>query len=201
MELLALALQGTGLQRTERREESILEIALVPVINWHSQGPGSYTSLVNPGKPVPQRSWIPAALNDAVLANAPSLEEIEPELAAQVDGRYLVGYNLRSQWRLLHRRCPKLRPAGLIDTFQLARVIDPGHRNDLGAVIERLGLSAAVRRQAGTPRRCLWDAVASGMLLTALALPVFGPEPSISELLGIAGIPLDETARPAMLFA
>ena len=188
MDLVAVNLQGTG--GHDRRQEAILEIALVPMINWHLQPTLAYRSVVNPQRPVPRRLWIPLALTEAVLRAGPSLEQIEPTLADRINGKFLVGYDLRAKWQLLHRNCPKLDPAGLIDTLRLARMIDPGHRHDLGSVISRLGLTrtaSGLADQVG-PRRTMWDAVASGLLLGTLARPVLGPDAGTEELLAMAGV-------------
>ena len=116
-----------------------------------------------------------------------------------MNGQYLVGYNLAAQWPLLRRCCPDLAPAGWIDTLRLARTIDPGHRNDLASVIERLRLTRQVDQLAvSLPGRALWDAVAAALLFGALAVPVLGADVGPDELLGICGVSTDRRDRRPM---
>lgn len=190
MELVALDLEGSGAQDRER--EAILEIALVPIVDWQPDMASTYCTLINPDRSIPQRPWISPGLTSAVLRDAPPLAEIEPELARRINGKYLVGHNIGVDWRLLRRRCPDITPAGLIDTLRLARTIDPAGRNGLGAVVERLGLTEDVNRRTvgSAPHRALWDTVAVALLLPVLTRRVLGGDVLSGELLAAASIPL-----------
>jgi DNA polymerase III epsilon subunit-like protein len=189
VELVALDLEGSGAQ--DRDNEAILEIALVPIINWQPDMASAYCSLVDPGRSIPQRRWISPGLTDALLGNAPPLAAVEPELAQRINGKYLVGHNIGVDWRLLHRRCPGVVPSGLIDTLRLARILDPVGPNGLAALVERFRLTEEVDRLAAgsAPHRALWDTVASGLLLTTLAHRVLGGNMSTDALIGAAGDP------------
>jgi DNA polymerase III subunit epsilon len=182
-------LEGSGAQ--DRDNEAILEIALVPIVDWKPDVASAYCTLINPGRPIPQRQWISPGLTDAVLSNAPTLAAIESELARRINGKYLVGHNVGVDWRLLHCRLPDVTPAGLIDTLRLARTVDPTVRNGLGLLVERFGLTDAVNRLAPGSRshRALWDSVAAGLLLAALADRVLGPTRTVGKLINLAGIP------------
>lgn len=59
-------------------------------------------------------------MNNATLRAAPPIADLEADLAARVNGRYLVGHNIGVDWRLLHRHRPTVNPAGLIDTLRPA---------------------------------------------------------------------------------
>ena len=76
--LVALDLEGTGAQ--DRDDEGILEIALVPITAGRPSLDEAYTTLINPGRPIPRRPWISPGLTDATLATAPPLSDIAPEL-------------------------------------------------------------------------------------------------------------------------
>ena len=67
--LVALDLEGSGAQ--DRDNEAILEIALVPITAGQPGTAATYTSLVNPGRPIPRRPWISLGLTTIVLAVAP----------------------------------------------------------------------------------------------------------------------------------
>jgi DNA polymerase-3 subunit epsilon/exodeoxyribonuclease X len=185
--LVALDLEGTGAQ--DHDDEGILEIAVVPLAGGQPGMPDAYCTLVNPGRPVPRRPWISPGLTTSAAAGAPAIADIEPELARCLSGSYIVGHNIGVDWRLLHRWCPSIRPAGLIDTLRLARLVYPGEKgNNLGRLLERHHLSAAVGSLAkgSQPHRALWDATGAALLLGALSAAWQPAGLSIEGLLGAA---------------
>lgn len=204
MELVAIDLEGSGAQ--DRENEAILEIALVPIVDWQLDMASAYCTLINPERRIPQRPWISPGLTDAVLRTAPTLADVEPELARRINGKHLVGHNIGVDWRLLHRRCPAITPTGLIDTLRLTRANNSGERANLSAVVERLGLTQDVYRLGvgSAPHRALWDAVASGLLLTALAQHALGQEGSAAAWAVAAAVPAtvakSQPALPPSLF-
>ena len=189
--LVALDLEGSGAQ--EQDGEAILEIAIVPITRGLPSPPGSYTTLINPGRPVPRRPWISPGLTTSVLADAPSLADVTPELTARLAGKVIVGHNVGVDWRLLHRRCPDIRPAGLIDTLRLARYVHPGVKGrSLTALLSRYKLTSRVRELAkgSQPHRALWDSTGTALLLAELVneLPA-DPAPGLDDLMNIACYP------------
>ncbi|BCB88868.1 3'-5' exonuclease [Phytohabitans suffuscus] len=168
MELVAIDLEGSGAH--DRENEAILEIAVVPIVDWQPDMAAAYSTLINPERAIPQRPWISPGLTDAVLSEAPKLVEVEPELARRLNGKYLVGHNIGVDWRLLHRRCPGITPSGLIDTLRLARQSNQGGKRSLTAMIDHFALTKQVGRLAAgsVPHRALWDTVAVALLLRAL---------------------------------
>lgn len=132
--LVVIDLEGTGAQ--DRDDEAILEIALVPLVAGLPDMPTSYTTLINPGRPIAARPWLSPGLTDATLRRAPALADIERHLADRINARYLVGHNVSVDWRLLHRQLPALRPAGLIDTLRLAKALTTGRSRALTALIQ-----------------------------------------------------------------
>lgn len=73
----------------------------------------------------------------------------------------IVGHNITVDWRLLHRKCPSVQPAGLLDTLRLARLAPPGAKGDrLTALLDRRQLTAHVAQIArgSHAHRALWDA-------------------------------------------
>ena len=100
------------------------------------------------------------------------------------------GHNIAVDWRLLHRRCPTIQPAGLLDTLRLARHHRPHDvTRTLTALVEQLDLTAATNRLAAAsqPHRALWDATATALLLDALVMAGYHDDPTLTELLHIAG--------------
>jgi DNA polymerase-3 subunit epsilon/exodeoxyribonuclease X len=191
--MVALDLEGSGSQ--DRDQEAILEIALVPLSGGRPDVVEAWQSLVNPGRPIVRLPWISPGLTDLVLAAAPHLADIEEDLRRRLDGRILVGHNVRVDWRLLHRRCPSLRPVGLIDTLQLARYVHPRLRSrSLTALLAEHGLTARVNAliPGGQPHRALWDTVGAALLLPALIHLLPGGDATTAEhLRQIAGVDAD----------
>jgi DNA polymerase-3 subunit epsilon/exodeoxyribonuclease X len=207
-ELVALDLEGSGAQ--DRDQEAILEIAVVPLAAGQPVVSHAYTSLVNPGRPVPMRPWISPGLTDATLRAAPPIADLEPDLAARVNGRYLVGHNIGVDWRLLHRHCPTVNPAGLVDTLRLARWLKLTTGNSLTTLLAHLGLTSQVNAAApdARPHRALWDTVGAALLLTSLVSRGWSTPPSLAELAQVAALPTavsatadgQRKAEPDMLF-
>ncbi|WP_261568987.1 3'-5' exonuclease [Frankia gtarii] len=189
--LVAIDLEGTGAQGGD--QEDILEIALVPLHAGTVQVAESYTTVINPGRRITARPWLSPGLTNQVLASGPLLDQVEPELATRLHGRILVGHNVGVDWRLLHRRCPTVTPAGLLDTLRLARHLGQRTGNSLTALLDRHHLTRQVTDLAAgsQPHRALWDAIGAGLLLATLALQLDSSRPAtLDELHNLAEIPL-----------
>lgn len=192
--LVALDLEGTGAQ--DHDDEAILEIALVPIIEGRPSLDDAYTTLINPGWPIPHRPWISPGLTDATLATAPPLSDVEPQLTRRLSGKILVGHNVSVDWRLLHRRCPRIQPAGLVDTLRLARRIHPDlPQKSLTSLIERYTLIDHVTQLAPSsqPHRALWDTAGAALLLAALIKNLPNSKTlRLAELQGLSGLELQK---------
>jgi DNA polymerase III subunit epsilon len=190
-DLVALDLEGSGAQ--DRDQEAILEIAVVPIIAGTAAVAHAYHTLVNPGRPVPRRPWISPGLTNTVLAHAPPISEVEPHLAQRLNGTIIAGHNIGVDWRLLHRRCPIITPAALLDTMKLSRHLGLTTAHGLGALIDHFGLADTVTTAAvgSQPHRALWDTVAAATLLGTLA-DHLTPHASLPDLLTIAAVPLGD---------
>lgn len=188
--LVALDLEGSGAQ--DRDDEAILEIAVVPFTNGQPDTAAAYSTLVNPGRTIPQRPWISPGLTNDALSGAPCPADVEPELARRVNGQIIVGHNVSVDWRLLHRRHPAITPTALIDTLRLARHLKLGAKDSLTALTTQLELTEQVERLAGTsqPHRALWDTVATAPLLPALITRGWPSGITLGTLLDIAGTDL-----------
>lgn len=165
--LVALDLEGTGAQ--DKNQEAILEIAAVRLVNGRPDQDTAFHSLINPGRPVPHRPWISPGLTDTTLATAPTTATVSTTLAPRLHACYLVGHNIRVDWKLLHRHFPTIEIAGLIDTLRLARTATPGMRHSLTALLDHFNLTDEVTATTGSqPHRALWDTIGAAHLLHAL---------------------------------
>lgn len=191
-DLIALDLEGSGPQDGEN--EAILEIAVVPLRDGQPDASGAFDSLINPGRRIRRGPWISPGITNELLSTAPPADAVEPELVRRLDGRIIVGHNVRVDWRLLRRRHPKVTPSGLLDTLRLARALDKSKKgHSLTAWIERTGLTQAVTEAASAsqPHRALWDTFAVAFLLAELVNRTESPDQPITQLLATAGVPLD----------
>jgi DNA polymerase III subunit epsilon len=186
--LVALDLEGSGAQ--DRDSEAILEIAVVPLTAGRPDTAAAYTTLINPGRLIPQRPWISPGLTTAVLATAPGPADVEPELARRINGHIIVGHNVGVDWRLLHRRHPAITPTALIDTLRLARHLKLGTKNSLSALTAQLELTPEIERLAtgSQPHRALWDTIAAALLLPALIARAWPQGATLTDLLSIAAL-------------
>ncbi|MHB1612338.1 MAG: exonuclease domain-containing protein, partial [Sulfobacillus sp.] len=80
-ELLFIDLEGTGGDDGPREE--IVEICLLKVRGKRVLE--HFSSLVNPGRPVPSKPWIPHRITTPTLASAPWWSELAPQVAERVD--------------------------------------------------------------------------------------------------------------------
>jgi DNA polymerase-3 subunit epsilon len=196
-DLIALDLEGSGPQDPDG--EAILEIALVPIRQGRPDVDAAFSTLINPGRRIRRGPWISPGITNNVLSAAPPAAAVGADILSRVEGKILVGHNVRVDWRLLHKRFPDAAPAGLLDTMRLARSLHPDQKrgHGLGPWIDRLGLAHTVDAAApgSQPHRALWDTVAAALLLGALMDKT--SDPTAANLRTLAGVPLtDERATP-----
>ncbi|HZN18537.1 MAG TPA: 3'-5' exonuclease [Micromonosporaceae bacterium] len=189
--LVALDLEGSGAQ--DGADEAILEIAVVPLRGGRPDCDGAYTTLVNPGRFIPPRPWLSPGLAGRILSAAPPLGEVGPRVAAMVNGMVIVGHNIGVDWRLLHRRCPRLAPAGLLDTLRIARHLQLPGKHKLTTLLASFNLTGQVTAAApgSRPHRALWDTVGTALLLETLIHHGWDDGLSLHELLATASVPLN----------
>ncbi|MBO3737533.1 3'-5' exonuclease [Actinoplanes flavus] len=200
--LVALDLEGSGAQDGD--QEAILEIAAVRLIAGRPDAATAYATLIDPGRPIPARPWISPGLAGTALSGAPTLDDVEPQLARRLDGAYLVGHKIGVDWRLLYRRCPSISIAGLIDTHRLAKALPATGKNSLTELLARHRLTDAVNAvaPASRPHRALWDTIGASLLLDTLIQQHWTGDPSLDDLLAVAAPPGPKTtpAAQATLF-
>jgi DNA polymerase III subunit epsilon len=150
------------------REAGITEIGAVRV--HRGAVVGEFTSLVNPGLPIPAEIQVLTGIDDEMLADAPSVASMLPGLLAFADGCVLAAHNARFDLGFLTAAC---EAAGVswpgfpvLDTVRLARhlMTVPDEVPDC-----KLGTLAAYFGSPAQPsHRALADARATAELLTHL---------------------------------
>ena len=197
-DLVAIDLEGSGPQ--DPAGEAILEIALVPIRHGAPDIDRAFSSLINPERKITRGPWTSPGITNAALEHAPTLDEVAPKIIELVAGVWLVGHNVRVDWRLLTKTLPTAEPVGLIDTLRLAKHRHPelkkGH--GLQAWIERLDLTDTITQAAhgSQPHRALWDTVATATLLKVFMRDQPANITDLDALLTIAGLDLAGNPHP-----
>jgi len=141
--VIALDLETTGL---DAEQDAIIEIGAVRFRGARVED--EWSALVNPGRPLPPFITQLTGIDDAMLANAPRLSAVLPELAGFVGELPVLGHNVRFDLGFL-------RPRGLLrynlalDTYDLASVVMPSaSRYRLEALASELGILTQVHHRA-----------------------------------------------------
>lgn len=164
-ELVVVDLEGTGAD--EGPLEEIVEICMLKIRGLHVLD--RFFTLVNPGRPVFRKPWLPHGLTTPDLIQAPSWSDIEEQVIERLEGAIVVGHNVRVDWALLHRKLPGVHPRMLLDTLRLARVVHPGRSgHSLSALVSRYQLDAELNPLNLRPHRALYDATATMLVFSAL---------------------------------
>jgi DNA polymerase III subunit epsilon len=87
--LVCFDLETTG---TDVVNDRIVQIALIRVDLDGSRQ--AFTSLVNPGRPIPPRATEVHGIRDEDVRDAPTLFDLRPQLAALLEGADLAGFNI-----------------------------------------------------------------------------------------------------------
>ena len=132
---VALDLETTGL---DPQRDSILEIGAVKFRG--DEVLDKFSSLVNPGRPVPPKITELTGITDEMVQNAPSLWSVLPRLSAFVRDLPVIGHNVAFDLGFL-RRQKVLASNESLDTFELAGILIPHEeRYSLGKLTEALGV-------------------------------------------------------------
>lgn len=126
-----------------------------------------WSSLVRPSAPLRPSIRRLTGIRQEMVDDAPSLEEVLPELMGRLEGRVLVAHNAPFDRRVLRQSCERIglpwpQPPSLC-TAALARALLPLQRERrLGALADALGIEIAVAHRA------LADAETCARVLCAL---------------------------------
>ena len=111
-----------------------------------------WQTLVNPGVTVSAGTTALTGIDNDMLAEAPSFEQIAAELRARLAGRVFVAHNVRFDYGFIRREFARLDSdwrAPSLCTVRLSRMLYPQMpRHNLAAVAERHGIRIAHRHRA-----------------------------------------------------
>ena len=154
---VAIDLETTGLSP---EHDAIIEIGAVRFTQ--DRVLETWSTLVNPRRPIPIKIQHLTGISQADVAGAPSLHQVIPELRRIAGDHPIVGHNVAFDLSFLNR-LGLLAQNQAIDTFELASILVPeAPRYSLGALADRLGIPLPSRHRA------LDDAMATRELFLAL---------------------------------
>lgn len=143
------------------QQHGITEIAIV--LHNGAEVEGRYETLVNPHQPIPPFIANMTGISDAMVAVAPSFEEVAPYIFNLLKNRVFVAHNVNFDFSFVkhhlqeagfHLQTPKLC------TIRLSRKVFPGYRKyGLGHLCRELGIEIENRHRAGG------DALATAQVL------------------------------------
>ncbi len=128
----------------------ITEIAAVRVENGLEVA--RWSTLVNPGTRIPSLIQGLTGISDAMVADAPSFDEVGAALLKLLDGAVLVAHNVRFDHGFLLQEYARMDVALRVKTLctvRLSRKLYPQHKgHGLDAIMQRHGLTTMSRHRA-----------------------------------------------------
>ena len=173
---VALDLETTGLQADR---DAIIEIGAVKFRGDDILG--EWSSLVNPGRPLPRKIERLTGITQRDVERAPALHLVLPGLQRFIGDNPLVGHNIQFDLGFLQRAGISAFPPAL-DTFELACILMPyASRYSLGKLMDELEIEFPTRHRA------VEDARATSALFNALLARAKRLAPKTIEEIAQAG--------------
>jgi DNA polymerase-3 subunit epsilon len=151
-----LDLETTGANADRDR---VTEIGLIEVID--GEYVDEWSTLVNPGKPIPTGITTLTGITDDMVARAPTFADLASELQRRLEGRLLIAHNARFDYQFLRaefRRLNILFSSSVLCTVRLSRRLFPEHRHhNLDSLMERFAISCSARHRALPDAQVIWS--------------------------------------------
>ncbi len=143
MNFVALDVETTG---TLSYMDHIVELAAVRFVNGKEQN--SFSTLVDPGVPMPEEASRVNGITDEMLKDQPKIADILHNFSQFCAGDPLVAHNAIFDFQFLSvalEKCYCLAPQGpLFDTYALSKKVFPGLSNyKLSTLVEYLKISVS----------------------------------------------------------
>lgn len=154
---VALDLETTGLDPSR---DAIIEVGAV---RYRDDQPiDQYSTLVNPGRPIPYEITQLTGITDRDVVGKPRFDQVASQITRFVGGAPVVGHNVSFDLGFLRGQGLLAENTGL-DTWELSTILLPGLSGySLGVLAERFGLGMAGQHRA------LEDAQRTGQLFVRL---------------------------------
>ena len=154
--LVFVDLETTGANFANDR---IIEIGFVEV---DQHGAREWSSLVNPETPVSEFITGLTGIDSAMVAHAPTVAQLAPQVLEKLRGRLFIAHNARFDYTFLKREFKRLGidfRAPNLCTVKLSRKLFPEHhRHSLDALLTRYSITVVGdRHRALADAQVLWD--------------------------------------------
>ncbi|MEK6751637.1 MAG: helicase C-terminal domain-containing protein [Chloroflexota bacterium] len=141
--IVSLDIETTGL---DENREAIIEIAAVKFNGRRVED--EFSTLVNPGKHIPDFITGLTGIDDAMVRQAPRLRDIAHELTAFVGDAPILGHNVKFDIGFL-RKSGLFEYQQTLDTYELASVLMPtASRYNLGSLGQQLNIPLPATHRA-----------------------------------------------------
>lgn len=146
--VIVLDTETTGL---DHRTEKIIEVAAIRLENGEIVD--RFQTLVNPEQPIRPSSFKIHNISEAMVAEAPTMEEVLPKLLAFMGDLPFVAHNAVFDYSFLNEASKKIRGERItnlrICTLELYRSVFPEeHSHGLGSLMDRFGFPSHVNHRA-----------------------------------------------------
>jgi DNA polymerase III subunit epsilon len=139
--------------------DRVTEIAVLQIERFALTG--QWSTLVNPGRPMPTPIQALTGITQEMLEQAPRFGQIAVELYERLAGRVFVAHNARFDYGFLRREFDRAGikyQARTLCTVRLSRRLYPGAGgHDLDSLIERHGLDCEARHRAAPDAAAVWQ--------------------------------------------
>jgi DNA polymerase-3 subunit epsilon len=130
---------------------AITEIAIV--LHSGTEVEGRFCTLVNPQQPIPRYITALTGISDAMVADAPSFQDIAEQVHRLLCGRVFVAHNVNFDYSFVFHQLQKAGvwwQAKKLCTVRYARKVLPGRSSySLGNICRDLGIANEQRHRAG----------------------------------------------------
>jgi DNA polymerase III epsilon subunit family exonuclease len=190
-DLVTLDVETTGLHPLTER---VIELAAV---RWSNGQPaGEFSSLVNPGRPVPPASQAIHGITDDMLHDAPGMGDVLRRFRDFAGDLPLAAHNAGFDCGFLSMESARTRvplmPARVLDTLAFSRLAFPEFRSH-----KLTRLAHSLRIVMRESHRALADALTAGRVLNEAAGRLGGiPDEMWTPWSPVPRIPLREPLRP-----
>ncbi len=141
--IVSLDIETTGL---DENREAIIEIAAVKFNGRRIED--EFSTLINPGKAIPDFITGLTGIDNAMVRQAPRLRDIAHELTAFVGDAPILGHNVKFDIGFL-RRAGLFEFQQTLDTYELASVLMPtASRYNLGSLGQQLNIPLPATHRA-----------------------------------------------------
>ncbi len=151
MREIVLDTETTGLEALNG--DRVFEIGCVELFNHMPTG-NTFYALLDPTRPLSQKSIEITGFTDAQLVGKPRFEQVAKDLIDFLADDHLVIHNAAFDVGFLNMefsriRAPSLNPSRIIDTLGMAKKRFPGAQANLDALCRRFGIDNSGREKHG----------------------------------------------------